>query len=305
MLAFSAQPALRRHRSGPVSYTHLDVYKRQPPVVAEIPVAIKPAPLVHEPSSEPEPGVLKEFVSDLETSLGDGFLPDAAAGQPVSPAASAGAYAATTHAVPKAVPAAHTPPAAVEETPPVLGEFVADIEASLGEDFLKAAPIAQPEAPAPVEKDVPKPAPPIPAPVVTPPVVTRPVVTRPVVAPAVVAPPNLAPHVAPSLAASAAASASQVAPSAPQSAPAMTAPTAAATGSVAWQTGVVHAPKPTVSPAPAAYTAPATSTKGSPFGDDAGVDLAEMFGELLSLIHIYSERFGFAPADHSSNADAR
>jgi len=256
-----------------------------PPVVAEIPVAIKPAPLVHEPSSEPEPGVLKEFVSDLETSLGDGFLPDAAAGQPVSPAASAGVYAATTHAVPKAVPAAHTPPAAVEETPPVLGEFVADIEASLGEDFLKAAPIAQPEAPAPVEKDVPKPAPPIPAPVVTPPVVTRPVVTRPVVtrpvvAPAVVAPPNLAPHVAPSLAASAAASASQVAPSAPQSAPAMTAPTAAATGSVAWQTGVVHAPKPTVSPAPAAYTAPATSTKGSPFGDDAGVDLAEMFGEL-------------------------
>ena len=60
----------------------------------------------------------------------------------------------------------------------------------------------------------------------------------------------------------------------------MTAPMAAATGSVAWHTGVVHAPKPTVSPAPAAYTAPATSTKGSPFGDDAGVDLAEMFGEL-------------------------
>jgi hypothetical protein len=241
-----------------------------PPVVAESPVATKPAPLVHEPSSEPEPGVLKEFVSDLETSLGDGFLPDAAAGQAVSPAASAGAHAVTTHGVREAVPAAHTEPAAVEDAPPVLGEFVADIEASLGEDFLKAAPIAQPEAPAPVKKDLPKPAPPIPAPVVT----------RPVVAPAVVAPPNLAPHVAPSLAASAAASASQVAPSAPQSASAMTAPAAAATGSVAWQPGIVHAAKPPVSPAPAAYTAPATSTKGSPFGDDAGVDLAEMFGEL-------------------------
>jgi len=251
-----------------------------PPVVAESPVATKPAPLVHEPSSEPEPGVLKGFVSDLETSLGDGFLPDAAAGQAVSPAASAGAHAVTTHGVREAVPAAHTEPAVVEEAPPVLGEFVADIEASLGEDFLKAAPIAQPEAPAPVEKDLPKPAPPIPAPVVTRPVVTRPVVTRPVVAPAVVAPPNLAPHVAPSLAASAAASASQVAPSAPQSASAMTAPAAAATGSVAWQPGIVRAAKPTVSAGPAAYTAPATSTKGSPFGDDAGVDLAEMFGEL-------------------------
>ncbi|HWY04975.1 MAG TPA: hypothetical protein VNX60_14970 [Candidatus Acidoferrum sp.] len=256
-----------------------------PPVAAETPVATKPAPPVHEPSSEPEPGVLKEFVSDLETSLGDGFLPDAAAGQAVSPAASAGTHAATTQAAREAVPAAHTEPAVVEETPPVLGEFVADIEASLGEDFLKAAPIAQPEAPAPVEKHVPRPAPPIPAPVVTRPVVTRPVVTPPVVtppvvAPAVVAPPNPAPQVTPSMAASAAASASQVAPSAPQSAPAMTAPMAAATGSVAWHTGVVHAPKPTVSPAPAAYTAPATSTKGSPFGDDAGVDLAEMFGEL-------------------------
>ena len=251
-----------------------------PPVAAEIPVATEPAPLVHEPSSEPDSGVLKEFVSDLETSLGDGFLPDAASGQAVSPAASAVTHAATTQAAREAVPAAHTEPAVVEETPPVLGEFVADIEASLGEDFLKAAPIAQPEAPAPVEKHVPQPAPPIPAPVVTRPVITPPVVTPPVVAPAVVAPPNPAPQVTPSLAASAAASASHIASSAPQSAPAMTAPTAAATGSVAWQTGVIHAPKPMVSPAPAAYTAPATSTKGSPFGDDAGVDLAEMFGEL-------------------------
>jgi tetratricopeptide (TPR) repeat protein len=246
-----------------------------PEVVAEIPVATQPAPLVYEPSSETEPGVLKEFVSDLETSLGDGFLPDAAAGQPVSPAATAGAHAVPTHPVREEVPAAHTEPAVAEETPAALGEFVADIEASLGEDFLKAAPIAQPEAPAPVEKDPPRLAPPIPAPVATPPVVTP-----PVVAPAVVAPLNLAPQVAPSLAASAAASASQVAPSAPQSAPAMATPAAAATGSVGWQTGVVHAPKPTVSPAPAAYGVPATSTKGSPFGDDAGVDLAEMFGEL-------------------------
>src|ERR1035438_7664619 len=52
------------------------------PVVAETPVETKPEPVVH----EPEPGVLKEFVSDLETSLGDGFVPGSAA-KPVAPPA--------------------------------------------------------------------------------------------------------------------------------------------------------------------------------------------------------------------------
>jgi hypothetical protein len=149
---------------------------------------------------------------------------------------------------------------AADETAPVLGEFVADIEASLGEDFLKAAPVAQPQPPAAVVK----PAPRTPARVVTPAVV--------------------APKVIPPLAASAAASASatnQVAPAAPHSAPTMAAPTASPTASVAWHAPVVNVPKPQppVSHAPAAHTSP-TAAKASAFGDEAGVDLAEMFGEL-------------------------
>jgi pilus assembly protein FimV len=216
------------------------------PVVAEAAVEAEPEPVV----AEPEPSVLKEFVSDLETSLGDTFLPSTVA-KPAAPAA------ATPPAKPAMAPAAHTQPViAAAPSAPVLGEFVADIEASLGDDFLKAAPAA------PVAKA--KPVPPVPAPVV-------------------------AAKTVPPMAASAAASAStatHVAPPAPQSAPAMPAPTVtapSAMASVAWHAPVLDVPKPPpaipVSHAPAAVSAPAAS-KASPFADDAGVDLAEMFGEL-------------------------
>jgi tetratricopeptide (TPR) repeat protein len=246
---------------------------KEMPVVAEASVKSKPEAAVHEPKpvAEPAPTVLKEFVSELETSLGNGFLPDTGARPAAAPAATP---AVKLPAAREAVPAARTEPViAAEETAPVLGEFVADIEASLGEDFLKAAPVAQPEPAAPVAKAVPRSIPSTPVPVVTPKVVAPPVVTAPVVVPKVVPP----------LAASAAASASahRVAPSAPQSVPTVAGPAAAASASVAWQAPVVHPPKPQppASHAPAAYTAPAAA-KASPFGDDAGVDLAEMFGEL-------------------------
>ncbi len=218
------------------------------PVVAEAPVEAEPEPVAHEPVPEPapepapEPSVLNEFVSDLENSLGDSFLPGTVT-QPVTPPA--------PPAKPVLAPVAHTQPViAAGPSAPVLGEFVADIEASLGEDFLKAAPVARPEAPAPVAKA--KPAPPVVAPVV-------------------------APKVIPPLAASAAASASAanyVAPPAPHSAP-------MATASVAWQAPVVDVPRPQPPAIPVSH-APAVSAaaKASPFGDEAGVDLAEMFGEL-------------------------
>ncbi len=228
------------------------------PVVAETPVATKPVPVVHKPAPEPEPTVLKEFVSDLETSLGDGFLP----GTTAKPAASAAPTPATIPAARATVPAASTEPViAAGETAPVLGEFVADIEASLGEDFLQATPVAQPAPPAPVAKSAPKPVSSAPAPVVAPPVV--------------------APSVIPPMAASAAASASATNQAAPQTAPMMATPAAAATASVAWHAPVANVPKPQppavpISRAPAAPAA----AKASPFGDDAGVDLAEMFGEL-------------------------
>src|ERR1039458_10318135 len=127
------------------------------PVIAEAPVQAKPEPPVHiraakpapkpapvpAPVPEPEPpSVLNEFVSDLETSLGDSFLPGTVAQPATPPAAAQPAKRAVA-------PAAHTEPVvAAAPTAPVLGEFVADIEASLGEDFLKAAPVATPQAPA-------------------------------------------------------------------------------------------------------------------------------------------------------------
>ncbi len=184
-------------------------------------------PSVHEPEPETQPGVLQEFVSDLETSLGDSFLPGTVS-KPAAPAA--------------ARPAAHTEPAvAAATTAPVLGEFVADIEASLGEDFLKAAPVAEPSA---------------------------------AVAKTQFAPP---------MAASAAASASVTHAAAPvhQSAAAHAAPTHAA-ASPAWHAPVeVPRPQPPIPAAHAPAVAPAApAAKASPFGEDAGVDIAEMFGEL-------------------------
>jgi|CZKD01.1.fsa_nt_gi tetratricopeptide (TPR) repeat protein len=230
------------------------------PVIAEAPVQAKPEPPVHiraakpapkpapvpAPVPEPEPpSVLNEFVSDLETSLGDSFLPGTVAQPATPPAAAQPAKRAVA-------PAAHTEPVvAAAPTAPVLGEFVADIEASLGEDFLKAAPVATPQAPAPVAAA--KPAPPVGAPVV-------------------------APRVVPPMAASAAASASatnHVAPAAPQSAATTTTPPAMA--SVAWH-APVEAPRPPAIPVAHAPAAPAA--KASPFAEEAGIDLAEMFGEL-------------------------
>ena len=96
-----------------------------------------------------------------------------------------------------------------------------------------------------------------------------------------------APKVAPPLAASAVASASthHIAPPAPQFAP--VAPIAAAaappapSASVAWTAPALNVPPPQrpVAPAPIAPP-PVSSAKSSPFGEDTGVDLAVMFGEL-------------------------
>lgn len=220
------------------------------PVVAseepKPPVAEEP-PVVAETSIEPElepapaPGVLKEFVSDLESSLGDTFLPGTVS-KPATPAA-------MPHAV-----AAHTEPAVTgAHTVPALGKFVSDIEASLGEDFLKAAPVAEPQPAAPVAEA--QPAPPTPAPAAAPDV-------APVVAPARIAPP---------LAASAAASASGTSHFEP----------AQPSSTAAWPAPVVEAPKPQPPAAPISHApAPPATAKASPFGEDAGVDLAEMFGEL-------------------------
>jgi tetratricopeptide (TPR) repeat protein len=238
------------------------------PVVSEGPVNTKSAPAVHqpervvpEPAREAEPAVLKEFLSELETSSGDRFAPGKAPKPVAASAASAATPALKTPAPRVSAPAAHTEPAiSAAESAPLLGEFVADIEASLGDDFLKGAPVAASESAA-VAK-APQPIPPAPVPVVT---------------AAVVIPPVAAPKIMPPLAASAAASASaanQAVPAAPPS-------TSAVAASAAWQAPVIHAPAmPTLKPQPPISRPPVPAAKGSPFGDDAGVDLAEMFGEL-------------------------
>ncbi len=205
------------------------------PVVAEAVHVPEPEPVVaaHTPDPEHEPGVLKEFVSDLESSLGEEFLPGTVAHP----------------AEPKAVPVAHAAPKdVVPQSAPVLGEFVADIEASLGEDFLKAAPVAEhpPVAPA---KQVPVPAP--------------------------VAPPRVTPPLAASAAASATPS-SQVLPVVVRPVQAPVAPAMPVASAVPM---APVAPKLQAPVAPV-LTPTAPAAKSSPFGEDAGVDLADMFGEL-------------------------
>jgi tetratricopeptide (TPR) repeat protein len=231
----------------------------QVPVVAKIPVVAAPepepariAPFVAPVETEPAPasGVLQEFVSDLESSLGDTFLPGTVAKPaevPAVPVAKAPAVSAPSKST-----------VAETTTAPVLGEFVADIEASLGEDFLKAAPVAEPAPAAPVAAAK---------------------VEAPISAPAP------APKASPPLAATAAASAASSAATpthagATVHAPAAQAP-ASPSASVAW---AGPGPEPSKSHPPvvpvAHASAPPAAAKTSPFTEDAGVDLAEMFGEL-------------------------
>jgi len=195
----------------------------------------QPAAVVAQPEPAAQPAALKEFVSDLESSLGDGFLPGTV------PQA----------APPQSAPVAQAKPAPVQPAP-VLGEFVADIEASLGEDFLKAAPVAEAQ-PAAATKTV--------APLIKP------------VAPADAKAGTKQP--AP-LAASAAASA---APSAPV-APPVVRPVQAPPAAVASTVPVSPVAKPQAATPVLPPTAPAAAAKSSPFGEEAGIDLADMFGEL-------------------------
>jgi pilus assembly protein FimV len=211
--------------------------------VAEVPTAEFASAEAELPAAKSDPGVLEEFVSDLESSLGESFLPGAVsapAPPPVAPTPEPARVAAATHV--EAAPAV--------QPSPVLGQFVADIEESLGEDFLKGAPVPEPAAP--------------------------------VVAAAIPVPPAAKP--APVMAASAAAASaatSHVAPVAPPlavpSAPPAVRSAPAKVEAPKPQPAVAHSAPVIAPPAP---LAPAPAAKSSPFGEEAGIDLAEMFGEL-------------------------
>ncbi|HUO26585.1 MAG TPA: tetratricopeptide repeat protein [Candidatus Aquilonibacter sp.] len=188
---------------------------------------------------EAEPSVLKSFVSDLEASLGDGFLPGTVAREEKAPASKPARVRPHEEKEREAVARADAEAAATQQGH-VLGEFVADLESSLGEDFLKQAPVPEP-ASMPAAASAPTPAP--------------------------LATPRIKAPAAASAAAAAAVGAPAVhsQPHAPALRPATPPP--------------AEAPKRQISPVlPSA--APAPAAKASPFGEEAGVDLAEMFGEL-------------------------
>jgi tetratricopeptide (TPR) repeat protein len=104
------------------------------PVDAIDPVELPVAPAaevasVGEVASAPaKSGALDAFVNDLESSLGDEFLPQATAHEAVS-----------------AEPQPHAALATAHQPPAKLNEFVSDLEASLGDSFLAEAPVAQVE----------------------------------------------------------------------------------------------------------------------------------------------------------------
>jgi pilus assembly protein FimV len=230
----------------------------QSPAVAE-PVASEPAPVAQirvaselhpEPAAvesapsepaKPQP-VLQEFVADLESSLGDNFL----GGPVVEKPAPASASKPKRHE-PELEPIGNAAPTRFGTAEPeVLGTFVADLEQSLGDDFLKGAPVAEPEA-----------APAAPAPI------AKPTAPAPAKAPAAAAATTV-----PAVASAAAAAASGVA-AIPQSA------------------------KPQTSKA-----APPAPAKASPFGEEAGVDLAEMFGELKHDLEVGATTSDEDPETH-------
>ena len=224
------------------------------------PPARRAKPVAAEPPAEPAPAVLQEFVSDLESSLGENFLPGTISHE-AEPAVEH-ASAQPENAKPELEPIGNAAP---------MGEFVADLEASLGDDFLKGAPVAD----APVAE--PQPAPQThAAPRVQAPAASAPAQPRPA--------PTSAPKVSAPIAASAAAGAVSSGTATPS--PQMPAPVPQKSAT---------APAPQISPGiPTTPPAP----KSSPFGEDAGVDLAEMFGELKHDLEVGASTTEEDPETH-------
>jgi hypothetical protein len=200
--------------------------------IEEISVEDIPSTPEEEPALAPEPksGELDTFVSDLESSLGEGFLPQTTAHE-VAPA-------------PEPEPQVEEHVVAATEPKPSgkLDSFVSDLEASLGDGFLAEAPVV--EAKAPIE----------------PPVVRAKQPER-VTAKPISQPPPVVAASAP-----------------PVQAPAAKAAAAAHAGPAPEAASVP--PTFTYHPSAVRPMAPQTSTTAPKFDSAAGVDLADMFGEL-------------------------
>ena len=105
----------------------------EPEAIEEISVADIPSAPVEEASAVPEtkPAILNALVSDLESSLGDGFLPQTTVRE-VTPE--------PQPEPPQAVEVASTPAQSQPHPSGKLDNFVSDLEASLGDSFLAEAP---------------------------------------------------------------------------------------------------------------------------------------------------------------------
>ena len=99
--------------------------------VADIPVASEEE--AASPVPEPKSGALDTFVTDLESSLGEGFLPQTTAHEVPPPPE------------PEPQAAQHAIAAAEHQPSGKLDSFVSDLEASLGDSFLAEAPVVQAE----------------------------------------------------------------------------------------------------------------------------------------------------------------
>jgi tetratricopeptide (TPR) repeat protein len=217
------------------------------------PVAEAPVEAVAEATIEPAPapGVLQEFVADLESSLGTGFIAGAVphetepALEPESRDIVVPASSEHLEPIGESAPTSFgVKENAKEKAPEVMGELVADLEASLGPDFLKDAPV--PEAAAE----------------------PQPIQTAPVAAQAEPVPVSQpAPIAAPAAASAAAASAGA----------GITVQTSAPVVQQAAAAPAMPKLQPVAAPSPLPS---ASAAKASPFAQEAGVDLAEMFGEL-------------------------
>jgi tetratricopeptide (TPR) repeat protein len=259
-------PALVEHAAleakTPVMETHAPIELHEEaaviePVVSE--AALSESPVNASPIEapvKPTGGALQEFVSDLESSLGAEFLPGTVSreAEPAVEHASS-ETPRPEHREPELEPVGNATATTfgVSEAEP-MGEFVADLEASLGDDFLKGAPVpdAEPVAETHAVAEVKIPA------------TSAPVQQSPV--------PAFTPQVSAHAASAAAAAASS------------------GNSAVAAQSN-----KPQI---PAVIPAMASAAKSSPFGEDAGVDLAEMFGELKHDLEVGASTTEEDPETH-------
>jgi pilus assembly protein FimV len=191
-------------------------------------VEVVPEALAAEAPPQSKAGALNEFVSDLESSLGEGFTP--------APPSRKVPAAAKPQPEPETVEYAQA--TAEPAQAGALGEFVADLEASLGDSFLPEAPAPQAEPPAPPKRKA-KP---------------QPLSAQPEIG----------------IAASAPRASKAAVPSA----------TGAAAAPATAKEPAAASPTFTYQPTPIRPLTPAAAAATPKFDAGAGVDLADMFGEL-------------------------